>query len=170
MRVAVDTDALVKITKASVKELMASSFQLVLPPRVKLEAVDEGKRHGYPDALQIEENLGQGKLRLEKTRKSRGKEGVLRALGLQGGEADALRLLQAGRADIVLSDDGKFLRRLDALGVPYATPAALLVALVETGKLEPRTALAQLEKLAPYVSEQEYREARRAIQEVGARP
>lgn len=159
-----DTDALVKLTKGSAKDVVASAFELIVPPEVQKESVDQGKAAARPDAVRIEANLRNGGLTLVRTRRSGAMEGVIKTLRLSGGEADVLRLYASGRADAVVSDDSRFLRFLADLEIPFATPSSLLVVLVRTGKLKKREGLGHLEKMSGMISEAEYLEARRALE------
>jgi len=91
----------------------------------------------------------------------------VRDLGLRGGEADVVRLFSAGRVDVAVSDDRRFLQVLQSLDVPYATSSSLLVALAKRGRITRATALSYLQKLAEYISEEQYAEARAAIAREG---
>lgn len=159
-----DTDAMVKLTKAGAKEQAAKAFTIILTPRVRQECVGQGKAAGHPDAVRIEENLRRGFLSAGRSRRSAKTEALLRTLRLSGGEADVLRLYQGGGADLVVSDDRRFLRIVEGLGVPFTTPSALLVALVRVGSATRAEGLALLESLAPFMSDEEYLEARRAME------
>lgn len=160
-----DTDALIKLTKASAKEAVCDGFTVVIAPAVRRESVDQGKAGGFPDAVRIEENLEKRLLTVTRSRRSVRSERILRELSLSGGEADTLRLYRAGGADLVVSDDGRFLNILEGLGVPFATPGALLAALVKARKLSAREGMAFLDALVGMVSEAEYLETRRVMEE-----
>lgn len=164
MEVAADADALIKLAKSSAKEAVASHYTLVLPPAVREETVDQGKAGGFPDALRIEENLGRGLLRVREPSRSSQTEAVVRGLRLSGGEADVLRLFRAGGCGLVLSDDRRFLQVLEGLGVPFATPGALVAALARRGAIPRKEAVSLLDRLAGFISDEEYSEARRAIE------
>ena len=159
-----DTDAAVKLTKGSANETVGKAYTVLLPRRVREECVEQGKARGYPDAFRIEENLRDGIFSEVRARRSTRTEALLRDLRLSGGEADVLRLYRSGAADLVVSDDRRFLQFLEGLGVPFATPAALIVALVRGRGIGPREGLALLDKLAGLISEEEYAEARRALE------
>lgn len=159
-----DSDALIKLTKASSKELVASEFTIILPPQVRTECVEQGKAAGYPDAIMIEENLRRNLLTVGRAAKDPSTETILTGLGLTGGEADVLRLFKSGSADLIVGDDQRFLQLLEGMGVPFATPGALLVALVHSGRLLKRKGLEHLGKLAQHISEAEYLETRQALE------
>jgi len=104
-------------------------------------------------------------------RRGKGRRRPIRFLGprlylrLSGGEADVLRLHQSGRIDLVVSDDRRFLQILEALGIRYTTPGPLIAALSRMGKMPRKEALVHLDKLGAFISEEEYSEAKRAIEE-----
>lgn len=159
-----DTDAMIKVTKGSAKETVAKAFTLVLPPEVRRECVEQGKAAGHADAVRIEENLRRGLLSEVRRKGSAQTEALIRDLRLSGGEADVVRLYRAGGTDLVVSDDRRFLQFLEGLGIPYATPAALIVALVRRKRVPVGEGLALLDKMTGLISEDESLEARRALE------
>lgn len=160
-----DTDALIKLTKSSAKGAVGAAFTIVIPTEVQKECVQQGKEGGFPDALRVEENIERGVLTVRKPHRSVRTEAIVRDLRLSGGEADVLRLHRSGGVDLVVSDDRRFVQILDALGIAYATPGPLLAALCRMGKVQRKEAFELLEKLAAFISEDEYSEAKRAIEE-----
>jgi hypothetical protein len=66
--------------------------------------------------------------------------------------------------DVVVSDDRRFLNVLQTLRIPFATSSSLIVALAKRDRIERGEALGYLEKLAEYISEEQYAAARAAIQ------
>lgn len=165
MLVVMDADALIKVTKASLKEELLAIVDARIPPAVEAEAVVQGKEEGYPDAVRIEDNLERGLLGRGDPEASERMDRLAGELGLVGGEADALRLFEAARAALVVSDDERYLRSLEAIGVPYTTAPGLVAALALRGRLDADRGRALLDKLEPYVSEASYLEARRALLE-----
>jgi len=66
MKVVVDTDSLVKLTKAKAKEIVLKNMmETCIPPKVFEEAIKIPKEEGYPDALLIEENLNSYRVKIE---------------------------------------------------------------------------------------------------------
>jgi hypothetical protein len=104
-------------------------------------------------------------LTVRKPKRSKRTEVIVRDLRLSGGEADVLRLHRSGGIDLVVSDDRRFLQILEALGIRYTTPGPLIAALSRMGRVPREEALEHLEKLAGFISEDEWSEARRAIEE-----
>jgi hypothetical protein len=64
MKVVMDSDCLVKLSKAGAKEAVASTMEISIPPLVKIETVDEAKICGFHDAFIIEENISRKLLKL----------------------------------------------------------------------------------------------------------
>jgi len=89
---------------------------------------------------------------------------ILKGIRLGPGEQETLRLYFSEGADAIVSDDQKFLNWLDSHNVPYLTPAAVLVLLVERDILSRRRAKAALEKLRPYIRDEQYERARQDVQ------
>jgi len=127
MKVILDADSLIKLTKAKAKEIVLKNMEAYIPPKVFEETVEIPKEEGYPDAFLIADNLKKGLLAVEKIEENKEAEAMITKLGIRGGEADVFRLYKSGDFDVVSSDDGKFLEMLDALNVPYITPSALVV-------------------------------------------
>jgi hypothetical protein len=151
-----DSDALIKITKASMKDTIASNVQIYLPLEVKKETVDEGKVGEHADALRIEENIREGKLKVTEARRSGMTETLIVNLSLLGGEADSIRLFRHGGYEAIASDDSKFAELLEELGIPCMTPGSLLVYLLRNKRVSRKEALRHMERLRAFISSEEY--------------
>lgn len=146
-----DSDCLVKLTKAGAKEAILSGIEVSIPALVKKETVDEAKEKGHQDGLIIEENLSKKSLRVVEARRK--KQSITAATK---GEEEVVSVYLSGKYDAVASDDRRFLKRLEAANIPSLTPTACLVYLYQGGKIEQFEALQLLESLKPYISSQEY--------------
>lgn len=153
MDVLIDTDALVKATKAGLKRTFCAHFTLHVVPMVEKEAVDEAAAQGLPDAVEIKANLAKRRL---KRVASIPKSGPLDEL-LRGGERQVARALASGAFDAILSDDRAFLRRLEGIDVLAMSPTTAIVYLAHRRRLSARVAREYLLALRPYVSEASYR-------------
>jgi len=151
-----DTDALIKITKSSLKELITDNITVNIPGTVKKESVDEGKVRLFPDAILVERNIQKGRINVVKTKKKGIVEDIIKNLQLEGGEADSLRLFHQGRYDSIVSDDQKFLELVDSVGIPFITPAALIVYLYRMHKLSLAEAHKYIDKIKHMISDEEY--------------
>ncbi len=63
MKVVVDSDVLIKLTKTGSKEAIVSSLEVSIPKRVYEETVIESK--GCLDAYRIQENIKDGKIQVQ---------------------------------------------------------------------------------------------------------
>jgi hypothetical protein len=156
MRTILDTDALIKITKSSLKELITSNISVYIAAHVQKESVEEGKVREFPDAILVEMNIEAGKVSVIKTKKKRHIEDIIQNLGLEGGEADSLRLFYQGRYDSIVSDDRKFLELISGIGIPFLTPGALIVYLYDVRKISLVEARKCMDKIKDMISDEEY--------------
>jgi len=156
MKLVMDSDVLIKITKASIKDLVVSEFEVYVPLEVKNETVDEGKVGGHVDALMIEENIMKEKLKVTEAGGTRTAERLIASLNLLGGEAGSLRLFRRGGYGAIASDDSKFVDLLESLGIAYMTPAALLIYLMRQKRISLSETLQYLEKIRAFISSEEY--------------
>jgi len=164
MKVILDADSLIKLTKAKAKEIVLKNMEAYIPPKVFEETVEIPKEEGYPDAFLIDENLKKGLLAVEKIKENKEAEALITKLRIRGGEADVFRLYKSGDFDVVSSDDGKFLEMLDALNVPYITPSALIVFLLKKKVLSREDAESYINNLKEMISDEEYYLAIREVE------
>ncbi|HXZ90186.1 MAG TPA: hypothetical protein VEG61_03900 [Candidatus Dormibacteraeota bacterium] len=158
-----DSDVLIKITKASIKSVVVSNFDISIPLEVRSETVDEGKSRGYPDAIKIEENIATNKLKVTTSRSKPNVEKIIGSLNLLGGEAASLRLFMRGGYAAIASDDQRFISLLDGLGIAYMTPASLLVHLMRQERISLAETKKYLEEIRPFISDEEYLTSLQAI-------
>ena len=146
MRLAMDSDWLIKLTKAGLKESVCQAWTVTIPPAVHRETVHQAV--GRPDAARIENNIAAGHLTV-----------AVRDDGHGKGDDAVLSLYEAGGFDAVATDDARLIRHLRGLGVPYAVPAVLIVALRQQGSMSADEAAQALSALQPHVSADEYASA-----------
>jgi len=147
MKLVMDSDCLIKLTRAHMKEPVCRAFAVVIPAQVKREVVDQGE--GHPDAAIVGENLSKALLSVASFR-----------VREQKGEIAALRVFRRGNFDAICSDDTRFVRKLHSLGVPYLTPAVVVLLLVKQGHITWTDGSAALDALEPFISEDECAVAR----------
>jgi predicted nucleic acid-binding protein len=151
MKLVMDSDALIKLTKAGAKETILNNIEVCIPPFVMKETT-EGKEK-YPDALKIEENISKGLLKVGKPCKNT----FIEKLEIKGGEAQVLMLYDGFEGfSAISSDDGKFLNLLENLNVPYLTPTSIIVYLLKRGAVKKEEAKKHIENLRDMVSDEEY--------------
>ena len=146
MKAIMDSDCLIKLTKAGAKEAVTRSIEVHIPLLVKRETVDDAKRLGHQDALLIEANIASGAVQVKRERATR-----VMVAGLGKGENDVIAAYLAGRYDVVASDDSRFLRKLDAAGIPFLTPAACIIHAFESGVIAKEAAVELLRNLSRFV-------------------
>ena len=154
MKIVMDADCLIKLTKAGLKEEVCNAFTITIPRRVEEEVVDQGKRKDLPDAFVIERNISAGLLAV---RSAGGSKATI-------GEKEAILLYQQGGFEAIASDDRRFVRQLRAFDIPYLTPAVVLAVMVKKNIMKVSDALQRLEALSPYISENEYYAVKLALE------
>lgn len=163
MKVVMDSDALVKITRCGAKETLSAAYELTIPQAVYQETVVAGREHGADDAELIAINVKLGRIRMEHTLAEEPEAELLPP----GGERDVFRLYvetrRRGEEVVIASDDTRFRRKLAMFGVGAFSPSGLLVLLVTQGRADSGIAATWLEALRPLVSPAEYAMAREGL-------
>ncbi len=159
MKIIMDADCLIKLTKAGLKERVCRAFSLFIPHRVKEEVVDSGKAKELPDAVMIDDNIERGRIK------------VLTVPGPKkaAGEQEAVALFQTGGFDAIGSDDKQFIRHLKLFGIPFLTPATCIAVMYKQGMLKAIDALKGLDELAAHISESEYHTVKFFIEKGGSK-
>jgi len=143
MKVLMDTDCLIKLTKSGLKELVCRNFSVVIPQVVKEELVDNAGEH--PDSMIIKENIAKGSLIINESQFSS-----------QKGEDAVFATFQQEKFDAVCSDDKRFIKRLRLFEIPYITPSVFIAILLKNRNLSLEEASKKLDLLSPFVSDDEY--------------
>ena len=73
-------------------------------------------------------------------------------------------MYKSGGFDAISSDDGRFLKIIDALDVPYMTPSALIIYLLNKRMLSRADAKTYINNLREMVSDEEYYLAIREVE------
>jgi len=151
-----DSDCLIKLTKAKAKRDVTECVVVSIPEIVKKETVDEGKASGYADPLEIEKNIEAGKIMVKPVHMTSEIRGTAETLRLKGGEVDVYGLFRKGGFTAVASDDQKLIRKLEEIEVPCITPTALIIYAWRKSAISRERALRLLEQIKPMVSDEEY--------------
>src|SRR3989304_2434079 len=152
MKIFMDSDCLIKLTKAGAKEVVVLAMKVYIPDLVKKETVDEAKERDYQDAMTIEENINKKALHVVKHQR----KGFLHVPAAKG-EMEAVALYSEGGYDAIASDDRRFLRKLEVAQIPYLTPTSCIIYLYKSGTIGKSEVLGLLEGLRPFISGEEYR-------------
>jgi len=145
MKLLMDADCLIKLTKAGLKEMVAEANALFIPAAVKREVVDTGKNKGCGDAFIVEENIAAQKITV-----------VESTTHYIEGDESLVALFQADKYDAVATDDAKLVRKFRMRNIPHVLPALLLYRLWRQKLMTKDGALGRLEQLAEFISEEEY--------------
>lgn len=151
-----DSDCLIKLTKGRAKGDITMCISVTIPQIVKTETVDEGKASGYPDPLEIENNIKMGKIMVKTARVTPEIRGIAETLRLKGGEIDVYSLFQTGGFTAIASDDQKFIRKMEEMEISCVTPTALIIYAWRKGAISKERALELLESIKSMVSDEEY--------------
>jgi len=157
MKIIMDADCLIKLTKAGLKERVCQVFSICIPSRVKEEVVDSGKAKELPDAVMIDANIARDLIKVVTVHGSKN----------AAGEQAAVALFQSGGYDAIGSDDKQFIRQLKLFGIPYLTPATCIAVMHRQGILKTVDALKILDELAAHISESEYHTVKLFIEKRG---
>jgi rRNA-processing protein FCF1 len=131
MKILMDADCLIKLTKAGLKEFICQHEKIVIPGSVKREVVDAGKSNGHADAELIEKNIHHGLITLAKEA----------ALNHMKGDQALVAMFKRGRYTAVASDDAKLIRILRVNGIPFVPPALLILSICRMGSIDKATGL-----------------------------
>tara|TARA_B100000315_G_C14514751_1_gene558652 strand:+ start:207 stop:779 length:573 start_codon:yes stop_codon:yes gene_type:complete len=143
MKLIMDSDCLIKLTKARLKELVCKNFDIFIPQTVKREVIDNAA--GYPDAEAIKENLEKGLVTLAKQKKTAVK-----------GEDAVYEVFKEGPFDAICSDDKRFIKRLRFFDIPYITPSVFIGILIKKREITLKEAHKKLIALSLFISDDEY--------------
>jgi hypothetical protein len=80
----------------------------------------------------------------------------LRASDYLKGDQALIEIFKSGKYDAIATDDTKLARFLRSTGIPLILPALLIYFFYQRGLMDPEAALNWLEKLSPFISEDEY--------------
>lgn len=150
MKIVVDSDVLIKLTKTGSKEVVVGLLDIVIPKRVYEETVLESK--GCSDANKIQENINEGHVQVN---------------GLSAhnkGEIEALKLYRSGGFELIVSDDRKFLNYLERNDIPYLTSSSLIVYLLHKNGISKEETIRYIDNLKMYISNGQYLKAMSEVQ------
>jgi rRNA-processing protein FCF1 len=150
MRILMDSDCLIKITRAGLKEPTLALFATTCPSAVREEVVQERR----PESRVVQENIESGRIAVLDT-------------ALREGDDALVEAFNTGGFDVVATDDRRLIRRLDPLGIPCVVPGLLLHELAARGRMSRAQAAAALERLRPMVGADEYQITRFLLEGTG---
>jgi rRNA-processing protein FCF1 len=155
MKVLMDADCLIKLTKSGLKESVCRFEKVTIPRTVKREVVDAGKVKSYPDADIVDQNIKHGLITVARESSP----------NHPSGDQALIAVFQQGGYEVIATDDARLIRILRSAGIPFTLPALLIYALRTKGRIDQKTALDWLDKLSTFVSSEEYAVTRLLLEE-----
>ncbi|MHA1710652.1 MAG: hypothetical protein ACTSUS_01085 [Candidatus Freyarchaeota archaeon] len=159
---------LIHLAKTNLLRLLKDLYQeVVIPREVKVEAVDRGKERGFSDAVQIEDAISQGWIKVEEVKITEEFASTARVAGLRVAEAAVIYYAYKNKAAALLDEDSArvFAR---TLGIPIRGSLGIILEGLKRSIISRTEALIALEKLSDvmYLSADLYRVVRRKIEEM----
>ena len=145
MKLLMDADCLIKLTKAGLKELVTTNDSISIPEQVKREVVDAGKKKQCADAIAVEKNIGSKMISV-----------IDVPVQVEKGDQALIAIYREEDYDAIATDDTKLSRRLKALNIPFILPALILYRLLKKSKIDYKTALWALQQISEFISEDEF--------------
>lgn len=145
MKIFMDSDCLIKIAKAGLKELIGRCYQIFIPDIVQNEVVFAGKDKGCEDAFIVEENIKAKIIHILES-----------SSNFENGDDALVGLFRNSDCDVVATDDAKLTRRLIANDIPFILPAVIVFKLFDDKQIDQSLFSKAMKKLAPFISKDEY--------------
>lgn len=146
MKILMDADCLIKVTKAGFKDHVCRHDEIVIPTTVKKEVVDVGKAKGCLDADLVEKNIQNDLIRVS------GEE----SLGYVKGDQALIEIFKQTQYDAIATDDAKLVRLLKSASIPFILPGIIIYSLYQRNIIDRPTALNWIDKLSDFISDDEY--------------
>lgn len=140
-----DSDCLIKLTKAGLKDLVGYKDIIFIPDVVKREIVDAGKMKGCTDAFVVEKNIKENKIAI-----------VDASSDYPKGDQALISLFRREDYDVVGTDDVKLTRKLKMYSIPFILPGLIIYQLLKDNMINKKTALWALHQLSEFISEDEF--------------
>ena len=151
IKILLDADASIKLTKISIIAALASGFEIILTSEVYDEHVTAGLKRNYVDAKKMEKLVADKKVAVvEVTEKS----SVYESFRLGRGEKSVMNYCLTNDVDMIVSDDEAFLKILDNYEVHFTPVAGTILMCVIHGLVNKEKGLKYLESLKPMIRDE----------------
>ena len=155
MKLLMDADCLIKLTKAGLKEFVCRQDSLVIPDIVKYEVVDAGKAKNCDDAIVVEKNISKNFITI-----------AHHASDYAKGDSALIDLFPKGNYDAVATDDAKLIRRLRTFEIPFILPGLIIFRFLKDGHITKIKAIRALNQLAEFISNDEFSTVRLLMEKI----
>ena len=159
-----DADASIKLTKISIIEKLADTFNIILTEDVYREQVIVGLKKGYPDAENVNQLVKSGKIQVKGLKKHI--DSISRNRKLGKGEKSIIHYYLVKGADLICSDDEAFIRVLDLMDMPYSPSVGVLILLVIHNKLTKNEGLLYLRKMEDMIKPEHFFYAKTVMEDL----
>lgn len=151
MKILLDADASIKLTKIGIIESFASGFHLILTSEVYAEQVTAGLKRNLADAELMEKLVSDGKITVAK---KGNRSDVYENSRLGRGEKSVINHYRANDIDFIVSDDEAFLKVLDANDIPFIPVAGVILMCMQKGIITKDESFKYLEMLSPMIRDE----------------
>ncbi|PKP56862.1 MAG: hypothetical protein CVT89_05450 [Candidatus Altiarchaeales archaeon HGW-Altiarchaeales-2] len=162
-----DSDGLIKLTKSGVIEVILVKFECFISEEVCKESVIDGMDRLYEDAFLIDSFIERKLLTVKKFNEDENAKNIMKETKSIGmGERSTLHLFFNLGASAIVSDDYTFLKLLPKNKIPFIIPTDLIAELAVLNILTKESALSALEKIKPWVKENNYQTSKRYLENI----
>lgn len=151
MKILLDADASIKLTKIGIIESFASGFQVILTGEVYEEQVTAGLKRNLDDAKQMKKFVLDGIITVSK---NDDKSDEYENSRLGNGEKSVINHYLANDIDLIVSDDEAFLKVLDAKDIPFIPVAGVILMCMQKGIITRDESFKYLERLSPMIRDE----------------
>ncbi len=152
-----DSDALIKISKADFLDKLVQNFDVIMTKDVYQESVTEGKKGFYQDADKIEKLVKEGHIVIIKAINKRKKP----KQSFGAGETSVFRAYR--KNNLIVTDDLKFALYSKKENMQVISSVHLLVILFKKNKLSKNEAYVCLERLKPFIRKELYETVKKEL-------
>ena len=155
MKLLMDADCLIKLTKSGLKEFVCRRDTIVIPDIVKYEVVDAGKAKNCDDAFVVEKNISKNFISI-----------VNHVSDYAKGDSALIDLFPKGNYDAVATDDAKLIRRLRTFEIPFILPGLIIYRFLKYDHITKIKAIQALNQLAEFISNDEFSTVRLLMEKI----
>lgn len=155
-----DSDALIKLMKATLLKTFAENFECLITKEIEREVVTDGKKSLYSDAEEIEKLIAE---KIIKVKEVQGRKNNPQFDKLGEGEISLYALQKTKKDTIIISDDRTFVNKIREEQIAFITSLDCIKLTFELKIIDKRTALQKLENIKPYCNEMHYQKIRKEI-------
>lgn len=153
----IDSSTLILLSKSGLlRPALAYPAAFSIPKEVFRGVVVKGKQQGKEDALVVEKEVENGRIRVESVLGNKQVDALLKDFRMNRGEAEAVALALEKKALFLGADDREAIKACRVYGLPFVTALSVAVKLSQDKKLsreELELAILKLEKFGFYSKE-----------------